>query len=278
MTRNQTADRALRFLHLPKTAGTSVNVLLDRIYPLSSIWGFRDSVSLEDNLHRLRSLDPEKRRAIRLFRGHAPLMTGEADVDGARVFTLLRDPVQRVKSFCCHVAEGKSPDLRDAFPPGKFDLEAFLDCGHAELVDLQTRMLLGQERYESLRAEGDEGAFRTALEEVYDRFDLVGVQERYEETLLVAMLVFGWPLTNPRKRLNARGLDNPVRFTEASIAKIGRMNRWDGLAHRIAGERFAKTCNSFGIRLPWLKLRLSCQRRAAGLKGRLASFRSSRDG
>ena len=101
------STRAIRFLHMPKTAGTSVNVFLDRFYPPSSMWVFRDHVSLEDNLVRLRSMDADERRAIRLFRGHAPLATGEPDVDGARTFTLLREPLQRVKSFCCHVAEGK---------------------------------------------------------------------------------------------------------------------------------------------------------------------------
>jgi hypothetical protein len=190
-------------------------------------------------------------------------------VDGARTFTLLREPVQRVKSFCCHVAEGKSEDLLNVFPPETFELEEFLDSGYDELQDLQTKMLLGDGPYEHLRREQNEGEFRTAIAAAFDKLELVGVQERYEDTMIVATLVFGWPATNPRKRMNVRRVDNPVRFTDADIRKIAGLNRWDALAHRMAGERFAATYRRHAARAAVLKLRLSLQRFLASMSARL---------
>lgn len=265
-------QHALRFLHVPKTAGTSVNVFLDRIYPVSVMWIFKDGIPLGENLTRLRSLDPECRRSIKLFRGHAPFVTGEPDVDGAKTFTLLRDPVQRVMSYCCHVAEGKSPDLRHVYPPESFDLKQFLDSGDDELQDLQAKMLLGNSRYENLLRRPSEAAFREALASAFDRLELVGVQERYEDTMIVATLIFGWPPTSPRKRLNARETGHPVEFTGEDVRRITAMNRWDALAHRMAGERFAETYRRHAARAAILKFRLSARRTLAQVKARLAGW------
>lgn len=262
--------RPTRFLHVPKTAGTSVNVFLDRFFPVSSMWIFEDNLTFEENLALLRSLDPARRRAIRLFRGHAPFVTGEPDVDGARTFTLLREPVKRVMSYCCHVAEGKSEIVRKEFPPETFDLRRFLGSGLRDLHDLQTRMLLGDALYGELLRQPSEAAFREALTAAFDRLELVGVQERYEEVMIVAMLIFGWPRINPRKRMNVRREDNPVRFSDEDVEAITRMNRWDTLAHRMAGERFAATYRKHASRAAMLKLRFSLQRVAADIRGRVA--------
>lgn len=265
-------QHALRFLHVPKTAGTSVNVFLDRIYPVSVMWIFKDGIPLGENLTRLRSLDPECRQSIKLFRGHAPFVTGEPDVDGAKTFTLLRDPVQRVMSYCCHVAEGKSPDLRHVYPPESFDLKQFLDSGDDELQDLQAKMLLGNSRYENLLRRPSEAAFREALASAFDKLELVGLQERYEDTMIVATLIFGWPPTNPRKRLNVRKTGHPVEFTGEDVRRITAMNRWDALAHRMAGERFAETYRRHAARAAILKFRLSARRTLAQVKARLAGW------
>jgi hypothetical protein len=108
-------DKPIRFLHIPKTAGTSMNVFLDRFYPPETMFVFNSSKPIESSLAKLRSMDPVARRSIKLFRGHAPLVVGEADVDAARTFNFLRDPVERVISFCHHLAEGKGNPI--CFPP-----------------------------------------------------------------------------------------------------------------------------------------------------------------
>jgi hypothetical protein len=131
-------------------------------------------------------------------------------------------------------------------------------------------MLLGDGVYEELLRQSSEAAFRDALTAAFDRLELVGVQESYEEVMIVAMLVFGWPRINPRKRMNVRREDNPVRFSEEDVATITRMNHWDALAHRMAGERFAATYRKHAASAAMLKFRFSLQRAAAEIHGRLA--------
>ena len=105
-------------------------------------------------------------------------------------------------------------------------MDEFLDSGHYELRDLQTKMLLGDEQYDFLARIQSEPEFRSALGSVFSRLDLVGVQERFEDTLIAATLMFGWPATNPRKWLNVRSIENPVEFSDAHHRRIVEMNRW----------------------------------------------------
>lgn len=265
----------VRFLHIPKTAGTSVNVFLDRFYPVSAIWVFRHSLSLQENLGNLRAMDPQARRAIRLFRGHAPLLTGEADVDEARTFTLLREPVQRVKSFCCHIADGK---MQDIFPPEKFHLGEFLDSGYDELENLQTKMLIGSDQYAALRGEGSTAAFEAALDGAFDKIELTGTQHRYEETLLLATILFGWPATDTRKKLNVRYRSNSVRFSEAETRKIKELNRWDSLAYEMAASRFARVYERFSTKAEILKFRLALRRAVSAFAAKFRNLAVSGSG
>jgi hypothetical protein len=173
-------------------------------------------------------------------------------------------------SYCCHVAEGKSPDVREIYPPETFTLKQFLDSGDDELQDLQTKMLLGDSLYEELLRTPSEEAFREALASAFDKLELVGVLERYEDTMIAAMHVFGWPRINPRKRLNVRSVDNPVRFSEDDIARIAAMNRWDVLAHRMASERFAEMWRRIAVRALLLKQGFAFQRTARGIWAKMS--------
>ena len=259
--------RPLRFLHIPKTAGTSINVFLDRFYPPEQIFVFKHDDTLEESLLRLKSYAPERRRGIRLYRGHAPLVTGDAEVDGARTFTLLREPVSRVVSFCNFVAEVKLTRIAEAFRGGQFDLDALLDSGHREMENLQTRMLVGEETYASLRENSDTGALRKAVLETFDRLDLVGLQERYEDTVLAATLIYGWRPTSPRKTLNARRSARGLHFSESTMKRIRELNRMDVLTYRFAVERFEATYRKRAAGVAALKFRL----RVRGWKDRVLS-------
>jgi hypothetical protein len=174
-----------------------MNVFLDRFYPPESIFIFKNSEPNAMSLDRLRSMDAVGRSSIKLFRGHAPLVVGDAGVDDARIFTFLRDPVDRVVSFCHHLAEGKEKCLLFPSPVGcktgkDFDLDSFLNSGDPELENLQTRMLVGEETYRSLLLSGSNRDLQQALSAAFARIEFVGVQEKFVESLLVASLIYNW--------------------------------------------------------------------------------------
>jgi hypothetical protein len=249
-----------------------MNVFLDRFYPPESIFIFKNSEPNAMSLDRLRSMDTVGRNSIKLFRGHAPLVVGDADVDKARIFTFLRDPVDRVVSFCHHLAEGKEKSLLFSGPVGcepekDFDLDSFLNSGDPELENLQTRMLVGEETYRSLQLSGSYGDLRQALSAAFARIEFVGIQDKFEESLLVASLIYNWsPPYTGAKKSNTRSATVRLNFSDAQINLIRRLNTMDVEAHRMATSIYSHLRRRFSWRLSCLKLRIRCRN---GISARL---------
>jgi hypothetical protein len=93
------------FVHLMKTAGTSLAMSLQRqfapkeIYPSQGI-DARDSADIAayGSLKRLLALSPERRAEIRVFTGHFPYVASELlNLDLVRL-TILREPIERTVS------------------------------------------------------------------------------------------------------------------------------------------------------------------------------------
>lgn len=230
-----TGSQTVRFLHVPKTAGTSVNGILETIYTAFEIFDFSGDVT--SDLVRLRALAPADRSRLRLFRGHAPRYLREPDVDQARTFTLLREPVARVVSFCRHVAEGKSDYLRSSFPPEGFDLDKFLGSGCEELSNFQSRMLLGEGDYASIDSlRDDPRALQDRLVKVINGLRLAGIQEKFEESMLLLGRCFGWRVDLPRKRLNQAVSSREVHFSARHLERIRQLNDLDAKIYRLASE------------------------------------------
>ena len=62
-------EEAVIFLHLPKTAGTTVNRLIEWEYRLSEMYSI-DPVLFKWSAAHLRKLPPERLKKIRMFKGH----------------------------------------------------------------------------------------------------------------------------------------------------------------------------------------------------------------
>lgn len=220
----------IRFLHIPKTAGTTFVHLLQRIYGRTRHFVFSGDMSA-DRI-RLRAMTARQRQSIGLYSGHAVLHVGLADVDAVPAITFLRDPVERVKSFCQFVAEGKSPYLREAFPPDRFDLDRFLDSANPELDNLQTKMLiLESAQHDSLP--GDTEAERLALHALRNQVDAFGLLERFDESLLRFQARYRWPVPL-YERLNEKDQGRLLCFETRHLQRIAELNRVDSAVYAAA--------------------------------------------
>lgn len=226
----------IRFLHIPKTAGETFSSILEKVY--AEFPDFYFTGDCPADLYRYRALPEAERRQIRLIHGHAPLTTGIAEIDAVPVVTLLREPIARVKSFCQHVSEGKSPHLAKDFPPERFDLDAFLDSGDYELSNLQTKFLLSHGDLEEIAEPST--APQRAVDCLFNRIAAFGLMEYFEESLASFRRRFGWRI--PRyKRLNRKNTRRLIRFERRHIERIIELNRIDLEVYRVARERFVQS-------------------------------------
>jgi hypothetical protein len=81
----------LRFLHIPKTAGSTFTGCL--AYQYFGKRHFSFTGHYQADINRFMSLSTSKKQKIALFTGHAPILTGIDIADNAKTITFLREPV-----------------------------------------------------------------------------------------------------------------------------------------------------------------------------------------
>jgi len=227
-------------MHIPKTAGSTFTDVLKRQYFRRGRFEFSGDIAADiERYNRLHEADKDR---IGIFYGHAPIATGLDGADDAVIITFLRHPVSRVKSFCQHVSEGKSPQLVDTYPPRSFSLDRFLDSGNEELSNLQTKMLINEGTCESPDIIGsmtETEAVDLAMGNLLNRVTCFGLQEYFDESLLLFKWALNWRIPIYTSR-NKKSRDRTIRFESRHITLIEEMNAADLSLYDAAKAQFQK--------------------------------------
>lgn len=170
------------FLHIPKTAGTTLNTVLDENFGTDTIF----DVYTDEQRLRLRDTTYEELIRYRLVRGHV-FITNFADIlDGPipfKVFTFLRDPVERVVSEYHFLKNWPKSHLYRYLNENDISLSLYVTSNAPEL-----RMRGRNCMVNSLSGVGlasiDEG-LDMAWHHLKDRFAFYGLLERFDESLLM---------------------------------------------------------------------------------------------
>jgi len=232
--------KKIRFLHIPKTAGTTFTQLLNVIYHDKAKFQFTGDI--KSDTKRFDEL-PDTDKNIDIYSGHAPIYTGVNSIDAVDKITFLRDPVERVKSFCQHVYEGKSDYLKHRFTQEDFDLDAFLNSKILELHNLQTKMLLNTgacaPTIKVLRSD----AVDLAFDNLINKISAYGLLEYFDESLILFKSKFKWYIP-PYKISNIKNKDALLEFRPRHIDKIKQNNELDIKLYQLAYNRFLKEINT----------------------------------
>ena len=247
----------IRFLHIPKTAGTSFSNCLRRIYRANRLKNnvFVFLGDFQQDLARYKRLELVERSRIVLISGHAPLVTGVEEIDRMPTIAFLRDPVERIKSLCQHIAEGKT----DGLSPENFDLAQTLKGeGNVWFQNMQARMLLGVRGYE-FPPGGTDQVVQQALKVLTERLAGFGVTEFFDDSLLLFQKVLGWPNTPVYTRLNQKNPGKALLFSDRQLDLIRETNAIDirlyDAAVRIFKERISAAATEIESRRRLFSLR-----------------------
>lgn len=96
----------LIFLHIPKTAGRTLEKILEREYAAEftyNIYGYDQSIL--EAAKQLSLLPNRQLRSIRLIKGHYNFGLHKLLPQGARYITFLREPIDRIVSHYFYVKE-----------------------------------------------------------------------------------------------------------------------------------------------------------------------------
>jgi len=207
------------FLHLPRTAGTTVNDILRANFRPGEILSlYRDS-----DFKRLAGLGSEALEGIRLIQGHTllhnydpPLMYSRP----VRVFTFLRHPVTRLVSEYAFLKTWPETSLYRFLNDNAVTFRDYLTSKRRELryrgKNPMTRLLSGCD----FDLDGfPRQALDTAKRHLESVFGCFGLQERFDESLLVIGDFLG--LQNvyyERRNVLAKGVKEDVGEADVQLA------------------------------------------------------------
>jgi hypothetical protein len=176
----------LIFVHLPKTAGTTLAGIIERNYGSAAVLRLYESRSGEE-LARLPAATLARYRAVM---GHFCFGAHRFLPDSAPYVTMLREPVDRVISHYYFVRG--QPDHYLYETARRLDLREFVrQCGAEEPNNDQTRLLAGHSGPVGSQTDQIE-MLMAAKQYLRDHFVVAGLSEAFDESLVLMKRAFGW--------------------------------------------------------------------------------------
>lgn len=184
---DNTSPCAAVFVHIPKAAGSTLMTVLQREYG-------RDHVFLTYHIEEkqesgIAALSIEAQQPYRAYAGHFPYGVHTYLTQSPCYFTVLRHPLKRLISLYHYIQRTPTHYLYEATQA--LSLEAFLTSGSTtELDNGQVRQLVGLhgENLKSIQ----EVDYQQAQQNLAQNFAVFGIQERFDETLLLLHHRLGW--------------------------------------------------------------------------------------
>ena len=221
------------FCHIPKTAGTSAGVALERHFGEEAIYPLPDDDYPDRNLDvdHLRTVFEARGDQIKVITGHFPLCVIDLLGEEFRTFTILRDPVARTLSHLRYQRTIDSDYAGMSLPEAygvPINLYGVIHNMMVKMLGMQPEELTAGVMSMVNFTEEHLVRAKAAL----DAMEVVGVQARYDSFVADLNTVFGWDVGDP-VRVNTTDFE-PVEpeFTQ----RILRDNQLDVALYRYAEE------------------------------------------
>ena len=222
------------FLHIPRTAGTTLNCLLERHFPPEAVLSLYSRADFDRHAH----MDGESLSRLRLIQGHVLLGDYERftlyDMP-VRVFTFLREPVARVISEYHFLRTWPESQMYALLNGEGISLAQYVTSDHRLLrykgSNFMTRVLSGLDP-----AERPEEALATAMANLRDRVAFFGLTESFNASLLVLA--------------EAMGLGD-LLYERQNVLRRPQKERADGAERELVAERNSldAALYAYGVRL-----------------------------
>lgn len=233
------SKKAVIFLHMPKTAGTTFYDAIKFQYKRNEI--FTCSGKIEDSISYFYELPDFKKQKIKFFKGHMTFGLHKFLSCPSTYITILRDPIQRFTSLYFYLLQSKSH--KQHYLVSEKSLYEFAKQCRAH-HNFQTRFIAGERGFDSSYSNREK--LEIAQENIENHFSAIGIQERFDESLVLFQMLLGWkslPLY-VRQNKSKRPKDNIL--DQSTINLIREVNELDIKLYEYAVQRFNKQVTQLG--------------------------------
>jgi hypothetical protein len=231
--------RRFIFVHIPKTAGSTLRAILRRQYRPDEIFQIGD-YDVPGSLDRFLSLDESLRDRVRVIQGHIPFGMHEAIPHEWRYVSLVRHPVARIVSHYRYVL--RTPTLRqhDEVAGAAMTLKQYVTSAQSARFFNN-----GQVRYlgaSNFRREGvaSSAHLERALENASTHFSVLGPTEAFDEALILLKRQYGWTWPYYERRNVAPRKDAVQEFDAGDLDVILELNELDLRLYEHVRSAFAE--------------------------------------
>jgi galactose-3-O-sulfotransferase len=233
------------FLHIGKTGGMTLRTVLNRQFPDAEVFVLRNRDRIprnqrlrrEETVQQFAALSESVRERVRLIEGHTIFGIHELVPRPSTYITLLRHPVSLTVSQYRFVVRRPRHWLHSEVTSNETSLEAYVRSGISlETDNSQTRALSGDTA--TPFGECSEEMLNLAKSNIDRHFSVVGLTERFDESLVLLQNVFGWSRLHyvPTNVAPREGPREPV--PAATTRLIEEQNAIDMELYRWAARRF----------------------------------------
>ncbi len=193
-------------MHIPKTAGMSLQALVRRRHKK------KGSLSL---IYTQKAIESgfEDTAELQTLMGHFRYGFHQYSPRPARYFTFLRNPIDQLISHYYYSLE--KPEKFEDLPQGITNVIDFAKCAYG--YNLQTRFVSGMDHIMGNETE----ALALARKNLKDEFELVGITEEFDLSIIMLAHNLNWPLmfyTNENKG-KQRQLQEDISEGEKQLLK-----------------------------------------------------------
>jgi hypothetical protein len=259
------------FIHVPKTAGITLRSIFYRQYNNDEIYRIHWSFDKNNPFAEFLNLSSEKQNKIKIIYGHIPFGIHEYIQKPVYYFTLLRDPIERIISHYYHIR--KRPNHLYHRMALDMDIGEFITKSRfREFDNGQVRQLTGAGQLPFGACSED--LLTQAIANLENHFCLVGLQERFDESVVLLRRMLGWKKPPLYRRHNVNRLrPRAETLPTETRAVIAAHNELDQRLYEWAAARLAQTIAAGGT---GLALELRAFRRLNRLVSALAGWRPHR--
>ncbi len=238
------AEQALQpplilFLHIPKTAGSTVDVVMYREYGEDGIfWCHPDPNMVGQTPADFNKLPEHRRQRYRVVKGHFPFGLHREIKTPSTYITILRDPVERIISHYAYVKERTDHYLHQRVQAEHLSLRDYVQHElSVELDNGQTRMLVGDRGWEPKFGQCPDEFLDIAKQNLHAHFAAVGTTERFDELLLLLKELLGWSLPLYERRKVSQNRLTRDRISADTLTAIQAVNQLDQQLYNYASQR-----------------------------------------
>lgn len=268
--------RPIIFLHVPKTAGTTLHSIIGLNYPNAQL--FFTSPDSPRPFDEVAALTPKQRQKIKLYTGHFAFGLHKLLGTEATYITVLREPIDRSLSEFYHIRRDPDHGLHKLVQSGQLDMVSyFARLRRFHKDNMQTRLFAGDWLNSDEPTEANEAMLEKAKHNLANHFAVVGMTEQFDETLLLLKKAIGLRHLLYKNRNITTNRPTTSQITPEERAAVAQHNQYDLELYQFAQTLFREQIEQYGDKFhtDLKQLKLTQQTHFANRKRHLLQARMS---